>query len=166
MKKILTPFVALAALLLVTGCETTGAPSRIQEKSAVFDNLAPWQQRDIQDGVVGIGYSTDMVYMAIGKPSKIVTTANGQETVWTYNNYYPSNVQSKAQMVINNTAGGHYASGVESSSSPRSNKSLSDTGTRGTAQASLDVPDLPSDTLYVIFREGQVYQTKLESENR
>jgi hypothetical protein len=166
MKKLSALFAASAALLFVAGCETSGVSSRIQEKSAVFGNLAPWQQRDIQNGVVDIGFSTDMVYMSLGKPSKIVTTANGQETIWTYNNYYPPTAQSRAQMNINNTGGAGYAGGVESSSAPRSSKSLSDTGTRGTAQTSLDVPDLPSDTLYVTFREGQVVQTKLESENR
>jgi hypothetical protein len=166
MKKYLTPLVALATLVFTAGCETTGSAARIQEKSVVFNNLAPWQQQDIQNGIVGVGYSTDMVYMALGKPSKIVTTADGLETVWTYNNYYPPSAQSSPQMTINTAGGSNYAASVNSSSSPRNNTSLSATGTKGTAQTSYDVPDLPSDTLFVTFRGGQVLQTKLESENR
>lgn len=165
MKKSLAPlFVSLLALL-VAGCESSGIQSRIQEKSVVFNNLAPWQQRDIQEGVINVGYSTDMVYMALGKPSKIVTSANGQDTVWTYNNFYPPTARSMAQISLNTstsgsspTSGGH----VESANAPRSGKSLSDT--RGGAQTNLDVPDLPSDTLYVTFRNGQVFQSQLESE--
>jgi hypothetical protein len=101
--------------------------------------------------------------MALGKPSKIVTSANGQDTIWTYNNYYPSSSQMHAQAAITNS-GANYTTRVDSSNSPRNNRSLSDTSTRGTTQTNLDVADLPADTLYVTFREGQVYQTQLESE--
>ena len=166
MKKTLLPLAALVAALLVGGCDTGGGTSsRIAEKSVVYNNLAPWQQRDIQDGVVSIGGSTDMVYMALGKPSKIVTSANGTETTWTYTNYFPASARSHAMASLNNVSGVNNTN-VESNSSPRNARSLSDTSTRGTTQSSLDVAELPSDTLYVIFRDGQVYQTKLESENK
>jgi len=166
MKKYLALFAASAALLLVSGCDSSGSSARIQEKSVVFNNLAPWQQQDIQNGIINVGYSTDMVYMALGKPSKIVTSANGEETIWTYNNYFPPTAQSAPRSNLQNPGGSNYASSVESSSAPRNNQSLSATGIKGTAQTSLEVPDLPSDTLHVTFRNGQVSDYKLESEGR
>ena len=166
MKIRLTLLAALAAVLFVTGCESTGVTTRIQEKSTVFNTLAPWQQRDIKNGIVGVGYSTDMVYIALGKPSKIVTSANGQETVWTYNNYFPPTATYHSQTSLANPGSTNSSRSVESANAPRSTKSLSDTSSKGYAQSQLDVPDLPSDTLYVTFRDGQVYRTKLESESK
>jgi hypothetical protein len=43
---------------------------------------------------------------------------------------------------------------------PRGGKGLSDTSTRGSTQTSLDVADLPADTLYITFRDGQVVADK------
>jgi hypothetical protein len=168
MKKTLLPLTALVAVLILAGCESSGVSSRVQEKSAVFNQLEPWQQRDIQNGVVGIGFSTDMVYMALGKPSKIVTSADGHDTIWTYNNYYPTSAQMHSQVTITNTSGAGYTGRVDSpnggSAMTSGGKSLSATGTRGTTNTSLDVADMPADTLYVTFRDGQVFQTQLESE--
>jgi hypothetical protein len=164
----LASIAAIAATLLFAGCETGGTSARIQEKAVVFNNLAPWQQRDIQNGVVGIGFSTDMVYMALGKPSKIVTSANGQDTIWTYNNYYPSSAQMHATATVSNTSGAGYTGRVDSpnggSAMTSGGKGLGATGTRGTTNTQLDVAELPADTLYVTFRDGQVFQTQLESE--
>jgi hypothetical protein len=163
MNKKISLVVGLLLALALAGCETGGTSARIQEKSAVYNNLAPWQQRDIQNGVVSVGASTDMVYMALGKPSKIVTTANGLETTWTYNNYFPSTSQSRPVATLNMAGGANNPTRVENSNSPNT-PAKSDTSTRGSTQTNLSVPDMPSDTLYVIFREGQVYQTQLESE--
>ena len=165
MKKSVLLFTALASILVFAGCESSGVSARIQEKSAVYGALQPWQQRDIQNGVVSVGSTTDIVYMAVGKPSKIVTSADGAETTWTYNNYYPPSAQSHAQATLNMAGSANNPTRVENSNSPRgANKS--DTSTRGSTQSSLDVAEIPSDTLYVIFRDGVVYQTKLESENK
>ena len=166
MKKYLAPLLSLAVLAFLAGCETSGVSTRIQEKSVVFNSLMAWQQKDIQEGIVDLGFSTDMVYMALGKPSKVVTSANGQETIWTYANYYPPSTQPHAQAANSNPGGANYTSGVESASSPRSGKSLSDTNPKGYSSTSLDVPDMPSDTLYVTFREGQVTATRFESDSK
>jgi len=166
MKNRLALLAALVAIMLVAGCETSGITNRIQEKSVVFNNLAPWQRRDIQNGVVDVGFSTDMVYMALGKPSKIVTSANGKETVWTYNNYYPPTARHEVQMEHVTAGGADYKGSYVSANSPRSGVAFSSTNTRDAPQMSLGVADMPSDTLYITFVEGQVVQTKLESENR
>jgi hypothetical protein len=77
-----------ATLAVLCGCSTV--KSRIQEKQHVFNNLDPQTQSKIQQGIIDIGYSTDMVYMAMGKPDQVreSTTAQGQETRWIYNTYW------------------------------------------------------------------------------
>src|ERR1019366_1300535 len=62
--------VALGFALLVTGCETDALSARIQEKSAVYATLKPWQKKYVDTGVVAMGFTPDMVYMAIGNPTK------------------------------------------------------------------------------------------------
>jgi hypothetical protein len=62
--------VALGFALLVTGCKTDGLSARIQEKSAVYGTLKPWQKKYVDTGVVAMGFTPDMVYMAIGNPTK------------------------------------------------------------------------------------------------
>lgn len=86
MKKLL-----IATLLLVfgvAGCNSVN--SRIDEKSAVFNSLDPQTQARLRQGLIDVGYTEDMVYIAMGKPDqrKEVTTANGHETTWIYKNYW------------------------------------------------------------------------------
>ncbi|ATC62966.1 hypothetical protein CMV30_02740 [Nibricoccus aquaticus] len=87
MKTPLTLFVCLAALVLA-GCSTV--QSRIEEKSAVFNALPSETQSRIQQGLVDVGYTQDMVYIAMGRADKVVerATGAGSETVWIYNSYY------------------------------------------------------------------------------
>lgn len=70
-----------SAALLLAGCNT--AEPRITEHRATFAALDPATQKNIRNGIVEPGYSTDMVYMALGKPTRTVTTANGN-AVWVY----------------------------------------------------------------------------------
>ena len=81
---------ALAALLLLAlaGCSTV--QSRIEEKQHVFNTLDPQTQSRIKQGLVDIGYTTDMVYMAMGKPDEVRDRVNqdGRETTWIYNAYW------------------------------------------------------------------------------
>lgn len=88
MKKTVSIFTLLIAGLVLAGCSTV--KSRIKEKQAVFDSLAPVEQANIQQGVVEIGYTQDMVYMAMGRPDKVRdrATARGTQTIWIYNQYY------------------------------------------------------------------------------
>src|SRR5471030_935786 len=96
MKTYLLPAGAGAALLLallVTGCESDGGMSaRAQEKSATYAALKPWQKKYIDKGAVTIGFTTDMVYISMGRPDKVDTKdlAEGKAELWTYSRYYPS----------------------------------------------------------------------------
>ncbi|MDB6126750.1 MAG: hypothetical protein JWM35_646 [Verrucomicrobia bacterium] len=159
-------FFLCAAPLFFSACDSNGITGRIEEKAVVFNQLEPWQQRDIRNGVVNVGHSTDMVYMALGRPTKIVTTADGAETTWTYSNYYPPESAPHSQLNLETKGGAGYSSSTSGVNSPGGGVSLGSTSTRGGTQTSLSVGEIPADTLYVIFKGGQVVRTKLESETK
>jgi predicted small secreted protein len=94
MNRRVIPFgAALVFALLVAGCETDGGVgARIQEKSAVYATLRISDKLFVQKGVIAPGFTPDMVYMAMGRPSKVESKADpgaGRVELWTYNNYYP-----------------------------------------------------------------------------
>ena len=94
MKNHLVPFGgALVLALFVTGCDTDYVSARIQEKSATYATLKVSEKRFIEKGVVATGFTPDMVYMAVGNPSKVEplqTTDGSKAELWTYNQYYPT----------------------------------------------------------------------------
>jgi len=88
-----TPLVlTILTALLLAGCNTSGTTARIEEKSAVYAALSPEQQQAIQTGAINVGFTTDMVYLSLGQPSKIESkeSADGPVTVWTYTRFYPT----------------------------------------------------------------------------
>jgi hypothetical protein len=89
MKRSTLPLVlAVLAAGLLAGCSTV--ESRIKEKSAVFSALDPQTQQKLRKSVVEVGYSPDMVYIALGTPDQKhgKKTAKGYEETWVYNTYY------------------------------------------------------------------------------
>lgn len=82
----LLPFLLLAAVA-VSGCSTPS--SRIREKSSVFAALAPADQQRLRQGTVAVGDTPDMVYIALGEPSRRsqTTTAGGHRMEWRYREY-------------------------------------------------------------------------------
>ena len=80
-------FLLSAAVLAVTGCSTIN--SRIEEKSAVFAALPQADQLRIRQGSVAVGDSTDLVYIALGKPDvrRERYHAKTHESVWIYQSY-------------------------------------------------------------------------------
>lgn len=75
-------------LLALAGCNTID--NRISEKQDVFNRLDPQTQDKIRQGIVNIGYTEDMVYIALGPPDARhqKVTAKGDETTWIYKTYY------------------------------------------------------------------------------
>jgi hypothetical protein len=71
-------------LLALAGCNTID--SRISEKQDAFNRLDPQTQGKIRQGIVEVGYTEDMVYIALGPPDaryqKVIT--KGDETTWIY----------------------------------------------------------------------------------
>lgn len=77
-----------AVVLMLIGCSTVD--SRIQEKPEVFSSLDPATQAKIKQGIIDVGFTSDMVYIALGKPDEIRERSSqaGRETSWKYNSYY------------------------------------------------------------------------------
>lgn len=152
--------------LLLAGCETTGGAveRRIAEKPTLFASLEPWHQRDVRSGVVNVDDTPDIVYLAVGQPTRTIASADGRDVFWIYKNYYPETAVSMPSAHLRTEGGANYTPRVVSANAPRNGDSLSKTGIRGTAQVSLDIPDIPPDTLYVVFRDGKVRFSELESE--
>lgn len=75
-------------ILLLAGCSTIDR--RITEKAAVFESLDPATQEQLRKGMVEVGYNTDLVYIALGRPDerRERITAAGREEVWIYSSYY------------------------------------------------------------------------------
>ncbi|HLP70442.1 MAG TPA: hypothetical protein VK181_23295 [Rhizobium sp.] len=76
------------ALFALSGCNTTA--DRIRQKSEVFASLPAADQERLRKGMVAVGDTPDMVYIAIGEPTRRTqtTTANGSRSVWIYRDYY------------------------------------------------------------------------------
>lgn len=87
MKSRFALLVVLFALAL-SGCSTIA--SRIKEKADVFAALDPRTQELIRKGGVEVGYTMDMVYMALGVPDERSEkiTKQGTRTTWIYTDTY------------------------------------------------------------------------------
>ena len=70
--------------LFLAGCSTPG--SRIKDNPELFGSLPEEVQAKVQSGQIGIGFSQDAVFLALGKPDREYTrtTATGQVVVWSY----------------------------------------------------------------------------------
>jgi hypothetical protein len=94
MKKHIIPLGGVLLLaLFVTGCESDGGiAARTQEKSAVYATLKVSDKRFIEKGVIAMGFTPDMVYMAMGHPTKVESKdfSGGRAELWTYDRYYPN----------------------------------------------------------------------------
>ncbi len=78
----------LLALTVLTGCNTF--ERRAQKKADVFATLSPETKARLQNKIITVGDSPDMVYIALGAPDekKVTATATGETTAWIYNRYW------------------------------------------------------------------------------
>lgn len=79
---------AMLGLLVLAGCDTF--ERRSKEKTAVLAALDPQTRAKLEHGIVEIGYTPDMVYLALGAPDdeSETTTAQGKEKTWIFNSYH------------------------------------------------------------------------------
>ena len=75
------------ALLAFTGCSTIS--SRIDQKSEVFAALPVDDQARLRRGEVAVGDTSDMVYIALGEPTRRreITTSGATRAEWIYRVY-------------------------------------------------------------------------------
>jgi hypothetical protein len=139
--------------------------------------LKRWEKNYIERGSVAVGFTPDMVYMALGRPSSIDTRdfAAGHAELWTYRRSYPkrqaiigfkpvtltidSAYPSAAVINPDDASGPNYSNSLLAAQAPaepgRSNAaSIAKTG--GPQGGSMEPADLPSYTIQVLFKNGQV----------
>lgn len=77
----------LTALVLLAGCATP--QTRIASNRALYDSLPAEDQALIQQGQVGVGFTPDMVRLALGEPDRIYTRTDrsGHSESWAYTSY-------------------------------------------------------------------------------
>ena len=87
-RRLLTTFMLAASLGFLTGCQSVN--DRIKQKPEVFAGLDAATQDKIKQGIIDLGYTEDMVYLALGKPDqkRESTRTDGKSTTWIYNTYY------------------------------------------------------------------------------
>lgn len=76
------------ALVLLAGCSTIN--SRIKDNAAYFESLPLESQERIRKGIVEVGDTSDMVYIAMGAPSEKRSSRSASRDVetWIYQIHY------------------------------------------------------------------------------
>jgi len=84
---ILRNLTILAAIALFAGCATP--QTRIATNRALYDTLPAESQALIQEGRVAVGFTPDMVKLALGEPDRVYsrTDKSGTSESWAYTAY-------------------------------------------------------------------------------
>lgn len=168
------------AVLLSAGCGSNGIANRINEKSAVFASLSAADKQNIEEGMIYPGYTDDMTYIALGKPSSVETKQKDGATVemWAYKKFYPSgrleytlteysrannpNLQRDLGLQSGRANVGDHTPNP-GGSNPGGGGIGSATGTASGGDPGLSLPDIPVYNLYVFFSDNKIVDIKLES---
>jgi len=81
--------ILLSALVLaLAGCSTVN--SRIRQHADEFNHLAAADQTKIREGIVDVGFTPNMVYMALGAPDvkRVHRARTGTRETWIYRTSY------------------------------------------------------------------------------
>jgi len=79
--------VSLAAVAVLVGCSTP--ESRINQTPESFNKLGAGDQQLIREGKVAVGFTPEMVRLALGEPDLVYTRTdvNGVNEAWSYTTY-------------------------------------------------------------------------------
>ncbi len=88
MKKLIQLAALAGAALMLGACSTIN--SRIQENAGLFYSLDPNTQSKLAHGDIDLGFSPQMVYIALGQPDlrRSKVTQTGQTETWIYRSYF------------------------------------------------------------------------------
>jgi len=80
----------ITSVLLLAGCAST-PQDRISQNRALYESFPADVQRKISAGQVDVGFTPDMVSLAMGKPDQKLTRAEagGETEVWVYEKHKP-----------------------------------------------------------------------------
>jgi hypothetical protein len=78
-----------AVTLAWLGCSTTS--SRIRQHQEAFDAYPERVQHNLRQGVIEVGYTPEMVFIALGEPDRKVDVVSGEEAaqLWTWSRSTP-----------------------------------------------------------------------------
>lgn len=97
MKNSLAAAVLAPLLLALAGCATP--EGRIKKNPELFDALPPDVQAQVRKGQVGIGFSQDAVFLALGKPDRMYTrqAEAGTTEIWSWVSYTTTRDRQQVQ---------------------------------------------------------------------
>jgi len=95
----------ITSILLLAGCAST-PQDRISQNKALYESFPADAQKKISAGQVDIGFTPDMVRLAMGKPHKIYNRADaqGESEVWVFAKAKP---QFSFGVGVGGYSGGH-----------------------------------------------------------
>jgi len=110
---------AILTALLVSACNTpTSSPAtattstsatpqatRIAEHQSAYDALPAPMREQLARGLISQGQSLKLVYVALGRPDKILITPDGKALKWTYENYISPHATA-SKVIVGNKPGG------------------------------------------------------------
>ena len=139
----------------------SGRQARIAQHATKFAALPRDVQRHVRSGNVDIGFESESVYMAIGKPSRVTRSpdAEGSET-WAYRNFVYGVAPAAA---LTMTAPGGFAdpSRVAGPGAGRGS-SVPSRAANTTPSATIDTSPSGIGTLYLDFVEGRVVRIRID----
>ena len=140
--------------LLCTGCLGPRS-TRISQNEAFFASVDPFSQKLIRQGLINLGFTNELVYLALGKPNRTRTiqTSEGEVQVWIYRNFL---YRQSGAVSINSRNLGTRSYGPIASSSAPGGPSLSSTRSGPWQPTLSDDGGSTMGTLHVNFVEGFV----------
>jgi hypothetical protein len=78
----------LTCITVCVSSEDSAQKQRISEHPAVFADLAPAAQKQVRARNIERGQTLEMIYLVLGTPDYVETSADGTETQWIYKKFY------------------------------------------------------------------------------
>lgn len=149
---------ALPMAVMLAGCESM-RNARIRENQALFASLDPFSQHLVRQGLFNHGFSSELVYMSLGRPNRVTVaeTAKGKLETWTYRNFL---YESSGAVSVGVSTPGTRPMGTVLSSSAPGGPSLNSTKA-GPGNAAV-AEETALCTLYIDLLEGTVVAVRIQ----